>query len=150
MVLPLGHPDCVFHLGKGFRPSLMIVYSGAHMTEADASDEMGTEQVEDLETLQRHVSELRRKADAATQTYERTAWIRYAAIFIPIPFVVLPLRLHLEAWGYYVAGALFIAVAVVMYAMDLAALAKRDKTIEAAQRAQEACEAARTSRRDAR
>jgi len=127
----------------------MMVYSGAHMTEADASDERGTERAEDLETLQRHVSDLRRKADAATQTYERTAWRRYGAIFIPIPFVVLLLRLHLEAWGYYVAGALFIAVAVVMYAMDLAALAKRDKTIEAAQRAQEAYEAARTLRRDA-
>ncbi|MET1084054.1 MAG: hypothetical protein ABWY12_13560, partial [Burkholderiales bacterium] len=101
----------------------------------NASEEIETERVKDLETLRRHASDLRRKADAATQTYDRTAWIRYAAIFVPIPFVVLLLRFHLEPWGYYVAGALFVAVALVMYAMGLAAVAKRD-TIQAAQRAQ--------------
>lgn len=119
------------------------------MTEADASDEIGSERVEHLATLQRHVSDLRRQAEAVTQTYERTAWIRYGAIFVPIPFVVLLLRLHLQAWGYYVAGALFIAVALAMYAMDFAAVEKRDKTIQAAQRAQEAYEDARMSQRDA-
>jgi Na+/melibiose symporter-like transporter len=72
----------------------------------------------------------------------------YAVIFVPIPFVVLLLRLHLQAWGYYVAGALFIAVALVMYAWDLAAMAKRDKTIQAAERAQEAYEDARMSQRN--
>jgi len=127
-----------------------MVYLAAHMTEADARDEIGTEQVEDLEVLQGRASDLKRKADAATQTYDRTCWIKYGAIFIPIPFVVLLLRLHLEAWGYYVAGALFIAVAVAMYAMDLAAVAKRDETIQAAQRARRAYEeAARISRCDA-
>ena len=119
------------------------------MTPADASDEIGTEHLKDLETLRRHASDLRRKADAATQTCERTAWIRYAAIFIPIPFVVLLLRLHLEAWGYYVAGALFIVAALVMYAMDLAARGKARQEIQAAQRAQEAYEGARMSQRDA-
>ena len=119
------------------------------MTEADASDEIGTAQVEDLETLQRHVSDLTRKADAATQTYDRTAWIRYGAIWVPIPFVVLLFRLHMQVWHYYVAGALFLAVALVMYAMDLAAVAKRDKAIQAVQRAQEAYEVARMSQRDA-
>lgn len=120
------------------------------MTEADANEAIGTEQIRDLEALHRHAADLKRKADEATRTYDRTAWIRYAAIFIPVPFAVLLLRLHMPAWGYYVAGALFIAVAGMMYALDLAAVAKRDKTIQAAQRAQEAYEeAARTSRRDA-
>ena len=50
----------------------------------NASEEIETERVKDLETLRRHASDLRRKADAATQTYDRTAWIRYAAIFVPI------------------------------------------------------------------
>lgn len=116
------------------------------MTEARASDEIGTEQVEDLEALQNRASDLQRRADAATQAYERTSWIMYAAIFIPVPFVVLLLRLHMAAWGYYVAGAAFVAVAVAMYAMDLAAVAKRDETIQAALRARKAYEeAARTS-----
>ena len=119
------------------------------MTEADASDEIGTAQVEDLETLQRHVSDLARKADAAIQTYDRTAWIRYGAIWIPIPFVVLLFKLDMQVWHYYLAGALFLAVALVMYAMDLAAVAKRDKAIQAVQRAQEAYEVARMSQRDA-
>ena len=75
-----------------------MVYLAVPMTAADANDEIGTEQVEDLEALQRRASDWKRKADAATQTYERTSWIKYGAIFIPIPFVVLLLRLHLEAW----------------------------------------------------
>ena len=116
------------------------------MAEPDASSGVDTQQAGNLEELQRLVSDLKRKADAATQAYERTAWITYGAIFIPIPFAVLLLRLHLEAWGYYVAGALFMAVLVVGYAIDVAAVAKRDEIIQAAERAQEAYEeAARTS-----
>ena len=119
------------------------------MTEADAIDEIGTEQVADLQALQRNALDLKRKADAATQTYDRTAWIRYAAIWVPIPFVVLLLRLHLEAWHYYIAGALFIAVGAMIYAMDLAAVAKRDKAIQMAEHAQEVYEgAARIEQRD--
>ena len=119
------------------------------MTEAGASDAIGTEQVDDLEALQSRASELKRKADVATQTYDRTTWMKYGAILIPIPFVVLLLRLHLEGWHYYVAGALFIAVAVAMYAMDLSAAARRDEAIQAAQRARTAYEEAARSRGDA-
>ena len=119
------------------------------MTKADASDEVGTAQVEDLQVLQRHVSDLAREADAATQAYDRTTWIRYAAILVPIPFLVLLVRLRMQAWHYYVTGALFLAAALVMYVMDLAAVAKRDKAIQAARRAQEAYEVARVSQRDA-
>src|SRR5688572_33080455 len=119
------------------------------MTKGDAPVGIGAAQVEELETLNRRVSDLARKADAATRTYDRTAWIRYAAIFVPIPFVVLLFRLQMQAWHYYVAGALFLAVMFVMYAMDLAAVAKRDKAIQAAQRAHEAYEDARMSHRDA-
>ena len=135
---------------RGMIPRFAVKdYPDAHMTEADASDKIGIVQVEDLKTLQQHVSDLARKADAATQIYDRTAWIRYGAIWIPIPFVVLLFRLHMQAWHYYVAGALFLGVALVMYATDLAAVAKRDKAIQAVQRAQEAYEAARRSKGDA-
>ena len=111
---------------------------------SSAAGGIGTSRGVDLETLQRHVSELAREADAATETYERTAWIKYVAIFVPIPFVVLLFRLQMDAWHYYVAGVLFIAVALAMYALDLAAVAKRDKAIAAIEYAQEAYEIART------
>jgi hypothetical protein len=119
------------------------------MTKADVSAEIVTAQFQDLETLQRRLSELAHEADAATQTYDRTAWIRYAAIWIPIPFLVLLFRVHMQAWHYYVAGALFVVVSLVMYVVDLAAVEKRDETVEAAQRALEAYEAARMSQRHA-
>ena len=118
-------------------------YPDFQMTESAASAEIGTARVKDLETLRRHASDLTREADAAMQAYDRVAWIRYGAIWIPIPFVLLLFRLHLQVWHYYVAGALFLAVALVLYAMDLAAVAKRDKAIQAAQHAQEAYEVAR-------
>ena len=118
------------------------------MTRADAGDEIATAQGDDLRTLQRRVSDLARKADAATQAYDRTAWIRYAAIFVPIPFVVLLFRLHLQAWHYYVAGALFLVLALAIYAVDLIAVAKRDKAIQAVQQAQDAYDVARMSQRD--
>jgi hypothetical protein len=117
------------------------------MTICDADMESGTVQVEDLATLQRRVSDLARDADAATQAYDRTFWIRYAAIFVPIPFVVLLFRLHMQSWHYYVAGALFLAAMLVIYAIDLAAVAKRDKAIQAVQRAQEALDIAQMSQR---
>ena len=120
------------------------------MAGPDAGTGFETEHPEELERLQRLLSDSTRKADAAAQAYERTAWITYGAIFIPIPFAVLLLRFHLEAWGYYVAGALFLAVLAAGYAMDLVAVAKRDQVIRAAERAREAYEeAARTSRRAA-
>ncbi len=118
------------------------------MTKADAA-KIVTAQVEDLETLQRHVSDLAREADAATQIHDCTAWISYAATFVAIPFVVVLFRRHMQAWHYYVAGALFLAGALVTYAMDLAAMAKRDKAIQAVQRAQKAYEVARMSQRNA-
>jgi hypothetical protein len=119
------------------------------MTKTDASDEIGTARVENLETLRRRVSDLAGKADAAAQSYDRTFWIRYAAIFFPIPFVVVLFRVHMQAWHYYIAGALFLAAMIVMYAMDLVAVEKREAAVQAAQRAREAYDAARVSQCDA-
>ena len=127
----------------------MKAYPDAHMTETDATNEIRTVQVEDLETLQRHVMDSTREADAATLAYDRIAWIRYGAIWIPIPFLLLLFKLQLQVWHYYVAGALFLIVALVMYTMDLAAVAKRDRAILAVQRAQQAYEVARMTQRDA-
>ena len=120
------------HFGTHFPPvyaGTVKAYPDAHMTKVDASDDIGTAQVEDLETLQRHVSALAREAEAATQIYDRTAWIAYVSMFIAIPFAVLLFRLHMQAWHYYVAGALFLACAVVIFAMDFAGTEKRDKAV---------------------
>lgn len=71
------------------------------MTEAEKGEEVETAQVEDLETLRRRASDAACKADAETRSHDRTFWIRYTAIFFPIPFAVLLLRLHMQAWHYY-------------------------------------------------
>ncbi len=112
------------------------------MVEDDDSDESEAPPGQDLPGLQRRASDLQHRSDDATRTYDRTAWIRYAALWVPIPFVVLLLRLHLEAWGYYLLGALFLAAAALIYAVDLAAVAKRDEAIRDAERAQEEYDAA--------
>ncbi len=118
------------------------------MTVTGAADAIGIEPVDDLLALQRNASDLKRKADAATQTYDRTAWLWYALIWVPIPFVVLLFRFHMEAWHYFIAGALFIVIGAAIYAMDFAAVAKRDKAIQLAERAQEAYENAARTRMD--
>jgi hypothetical protein len=117
------------------------------MTQADASDEMGTAQVQNLEALQRHVSDLAREADAATRMGDRTTWIGYATIFIAIPFVVVLFRLHMQAWHYWVAAALFVLGAVVTHAMELASMTKCDQAAQALECARQAYEVARTSQR---
>ena len=112
------------------------------MTKTDAIDQSGTARVEDLEALRRRASDLARIAEAATQRYDRTFGVRYAAIFFPIPFLVVLFRTHMLAWHYYVAGALFLVVMAAIYALDLAADEKCKEAIQAARRAHEAYEAA--------
>ena len=95
-------------------------------------------QADDLEAQQRQVAELARQAERAAQTYDRHdrfTWIGYAVVFLAIPFVVLLFRLHMEAWHYYLAGALILASALGVSVMDLVAIAKRDEVIQAFERA---------------
>ena len=75
---------------------------------------------------------MKREAEAATRRYDRLAWIRYVALWVPIPLMVLAFKLRMEVWHYYVVGAVFVAVAAVIYAIDMAAVAARDRAIEAA------------------
>ena len=104
---------------------------------------------EDLEALQRRASALKAHADAATRAYDRSTWIKLVLVFFPVPFVVVLFRLHLEAWSYYVAGALIAAIAAVMVVADRAAAAKRNDAVQAAERARKTYEKARTARDDA-
>ena len=60
-----------------------------------------------------------------------------------IPFVVLLLRLEIEAWGYYIAGALLIVSWAVLYMVDGAESARVDAAVDTAKLARQAYESAR-------
>jgi hypothetical protein len=83
---------------------------------------------------------LEREAEQATRHYDRSAWIRYVALWVPIPLFVLSFKHRLDAWHYYVIGALFVAAAAVIYAIEMKAVAKRDRAIDAADAARAAYE----------
>jgi len=100
----------------------------------------------DLETLHAEAAVLKAAADAAIRTYDRRTWIRLALVFFPVPFIVVLIRLHLEAWGYYAAGGLLVASAALLVALDGAAVAKRDRAVQAAERARKAYDQARAAR----
>ncbi len=107
---------------------------------------METDLAPDLEALHHEAAVLKAKADAAARTYDRETWIRLVLVFFPIPFVVLLVRLHIEAWVYYVAGGLLIASAALLVRLDGAAAAKRDRAVAAAARALQAYDEARAAR----
>ena len=81
-------------------------------------------------------------AEAKTQAYQRATWIRFVGVFFPIPFVVVLLRLELEAWTYYVWGALIVLSGAVLYVIDTAASTRVDEAVEAAATARKAFEEA--------
>jgi len=91
-----------------------------------------TKPVADVNALQRRASDLAREAEVITRRYDRWIWVRYVALWVPIPLFVLTFRYHLDAWHYYVLGALFVAAAATIYAIEMRALARRDRAIEAA------------------
>jgi hypothetical protein len=105
-----------------------------------------SEPVDDLGRLQRQASALEANAEALTRAYNRATWIRFLLVFIPVPFVVLLLRLYLDAWGYYVAGGLFIVCGAALFSLDSAASAKCDAATRAAENARQALEEARVAR----
>jgi hypothetical protein len=99
----------------------------------------------DVERLQRRAAALETTAEGLTRAYNRATWIRFLLVFIPVPFVVLLLRLYLDAWGYYVAGGLFIVCGAALFSLDSAASAKCDAATRAAETARKAVEEARTA-----
>ena len=102
-----------------------------------------------LEALVRRVLALTDEAEAATRRYDRTAWIRYVALWVPIPLFVIAFKQHLVVWHYFALGALFFALGAVIYVAEVKAAARRDRAIDAAAAAQDEYQAAlRASRRD--
>jgi uncharacterized membrane protein len=88
--------------------------------------------------LQRRASALATEAEALARAYQRSTWIRFVLVFFPVPFIVVLFRLNVDAWFYYVAGALIIVSAAVLYTIDGAASDKVDAAAKAAEKAQEA------------
>lgn len=101
----------------------------------------------DLADLERQATDLEALARAETQAYERETWLRFVAVFFPIPFVVVLLRLEVEAWTYYVWGALIVLFGAILYSIDSAASARAARMAEAAERARRAYEEAARAQR---
>lgn len=101
----------------------------------------------DLAALERRAVALEAKAAAESRHYDRTTWIRFTAVFFPVPLIVVILRLRVDAWTYYVFGALIVLSAAVMFWLDSVARARRDAAIGVAGSAREALEDARSSQK---
>ena len=99
-------------------------------------------QAQDLPGLQQRAIALESHAQAKTQAYQRATWIRFVAVFFPIPFIVVLLRLEMAAWTYYVWGALIVFGGGVLYVIDTAASTRVDEAVEAAATARKAFEEA--------
>jgi hypothetical protein len=88
--------------------------------------------------LQQRASTLRAEATALTATYRRTTWIRFALVFIPIPFILVLLRLQIEAWHYFLFGGAYIGCSAWLYVIDSRASDRCDAADKAADEAQRA------------
>jgi hypothetical protein len=74
--------------------------------------------MEDTGALQSRAAALRVKADALTEAYRRGTWIRFTAVFFPVPFVVVLLRLEIESWTYFIFGAAYVGLSALLYTWD--------------------------------
>lgn len=99
-----------------------------------------------LEALRQRAAELQARADAEALRYSRGTWKRWVGVIFPIPFVVLLLRLYIDAWAYYVAGGALIVSTMVLFELDTAARDRSNAAERAAEAAQRNYEAALASR----
>ncbi|WP_428668982.1 hypothetical protein [Reyranella sp.] len=92
--------------------------------------------------LQQRASALRAEATALTTTYRRRTWVRFALVFIPVPFVLVLLRLQIEAWHYFLFGGAYIGFSALLYVIDGRASDRCDAADKAADEAERAAKAA--------
>lgn len=105
---------------------------------------MSVEPRPDFDALRRDMWARRKQARAAVRIYNRASWIRFAAVFIPVPLVVVTFRLYLEAWHYYVLGGAFIFCAGLLYVLDDRAAGRREAALKVAKVARAAYQEARS------
>ena len=96
---------------------------------------------DDVDALRRQADALQARADAAALAYQRATWVRFVGVFFPIPFVVVLLRLEVDAWTYYVWGALILGIGGVLYVVDTRASGRVDRLEAEAARARAAVDA---------
>lgn len=108
---------------------------------------MSAEPDTDLDTLRRLMWERQKQARAAVRAYNRASWMRFAALFIPVPLVVVTFRLYLEAWHYYILGGAFIFFAGLLYVLDDRAAMRREAALKAAKIARAVYQEARSAAR---
>ena len=94
--------------------------------------------MEDTEALRRKAVAMRGEADALMRVYRRATWIRFTLVFFPVPFVVLLLRLQLEAWHYFVAGSAYLLFSALLYVWDSRESDRCDAAVRAAKDAETA------------
>ena len=97
------------------------------------------------DALRREMRLRQRQAREAVRRYNRTSWIRFALVFVPVPLIVVTFRLYLEAWHYYVLGGAFIFCAGLLYVLDDRAVTRREAALEAAKAARAAYQDARSA-----
>ena len=92
----------------------------------------------DLEDLRQRAASLRAESNALANAYRRATWFRFTLVFFPVPFVLVLLRLEIEAWTYYVFGGAYLGFSVLLYVWDTRA----SDRCKAAEQAAEAAEKA--------
>ncbi|WP_422035819.1 hypothetical protein [Reyranella sp.] len=98
-----------------------------------------------LDALRREMRQRQKQAREAVRRYNRTSWIRFALVFVPVPLIVVTFRLYLEAWHYYVLGGAFIVCAGLLYVLDDRAVTRREAALKAAKAARAAYQDARSA-----
>ena len=100
---------------------------------------------EDLAILQRRATALAAKAETLNDAYNRSTWYRFTAVFFPVPFVLVLLRLQVDYWHYYIFGSAYVLFAALLYVYDGRASDRCKSAEKEAKEAQRALEAARSA-----
>ena len=99
----------------------------------------------DIPSAERRAASLAAKAAALTDAYNRTTWYRFTAVFFPIPFVLVLLRLQVDYWHYYIFGSGYVLFAALLYIYDGRAADRCRAAEKAAEEAQRDLEATRSA-----
>jgi hypothetical protein len=102
--------------------------------------------MDDVEALRARASALRAKADTLTAAYRRKTWWRFSLVFIPIPFVLVLLRLEIEAWHYFLFGGAYLGGSALLYVWDSRESERCDAAAKEAMRAETKFELAELAR----
>ena len=80
----------VLRIGRRCNPGVCWIRCGSGFATCitSAHDDSRADLARRVPALQSRLPELTRIAHAATSSYDRLAWFRYALIFVPVPFTL--------------------------------------------------------------